>query len=152
MKPFIFAIICVLCYACKQETFEKIDANEVAEEEFKSLNLKQVDQFPLFKTCDENDTAQDQKKCFETKIHAWLKPHVDSLKYNTSKGDTIHLYLKINTNGDLVLDSLKSKLDIKQQFDSIFLDAPKFYPAQKRGVPVQVSFELPLILKVNQTL
>jgi len=134
---------------CKQEKFQKIDASTIAEKEFRSLNLKEVDQFPLFKTCDETENRQHQKACFEKEIHRWLKPHADSLTYNTTEPDTLQLYLSIATDGTLILDSLKTELTVKQQLDSIFQNSPKFYPAQKRGVPVKVSFQLPLILKVN---
>lgn len=149
MKWMISIVFLILLFSCKNENFQKVDAKSIAEKEFETLNLKEVDQFPLFKTCDETENRQQQKACFEKEIHQWLKPHVDSLNYNTFEADTLQLYLSIKTNGALVLDSLKSELPVSKQFDSIFKQAPKFYPAQKRGVPVKVSFQLPLILKVN---
>jgi hypothetical protein len=149
MKALLLTALCIFCLGCKQEKFQKIDAETIAEKEFQSINLKEVDQFPLFKTCDETAQAFEQKKCFEKEIHGWLKPHIDSLDYNTEKADTLQLYLSINTNGTLMLDSLQSRLDIQKQFDSIIKKAPKFYPAQKRGVPVKVAFQLPLIIEVN---
>lgn len=145
----ISIVLLVFVFSCKKEQFQKINAESIAEKEFQSLNLKEVDQFPLFKTCDETDNRQAQKICFEKEIHQWLKPHLDNLNYNTYEPDTLQLYLSVKTNGVLLLDSLKSELPIYKQFDSIFKKAPKFYPAQKRGVPVRVSFRLPLVLKVN---
>jgi hypothetical protein len=103
----------------------------------------------LFKTCDETENRLQQKACFEKEIHKWLKPHVDSLKYYTVKPDTLQLYLSINIDGSLVLDSLNTEFKVSKQLDSIFKQSPQFYPAQKRGVPVKVAFQLPLILKVN---
>jgi hypothetical protein len=149
MKWMISIIFLILLNSCKQEKFQKVNAETIAEKEFKSLNLKEVDQFPLFKNCDETENRQQQKDCFEKEIHQWLKPHLDSLKYNTKKADTLQLYLSITKNGKLELDSLKTELKVTEQLDSIFKNSPKFYPAQKRGVPVKVSFQLPLMLKVN---
>lgn len=149
MNKWILIGLCVFLLGCKNEKFQKIDAETIAEKEFKSLNLKEVDQFPLFKTCDETENRQQQKACFEKEIHQWLKPQVDSLEYNTSETDSLQLYLSIETDGSLVLDSLETKLKISNQLDSIFKQSPKLYPAQKRGVPVKVSFQLPLILKVK---
>jgi hypothetical protein len=149
MKFLLITSICVLFFGCKKEEFQKVDAQSIAEEEIKSINLREVDQFPLFKSCDETANPTQQKACFEKEIHQWLKPHLDRLNYDIEKADTLQLYLSINREGELILDSLESKLKVKQQFDSIFMNPPNFYPAQKRGVPVKVSFELPLILKVN---
>lgn len=152
MKYLLLTSICLLFFGCKKEDFRKIDAQSIAEKEIKSINLKEVDQFPLFKACDETANVTEQRICFEKEIHHWLKPHVDKLRYNTEKADTLQLFLSIDREGTLKLDSLISELKIKEQFDSIFMNSPKFYPAQKRGVPVKVSFQLPLILKINQTL
>jgi hypothetical protein len=149
MNKFVIIGICVFLLGCKKEDFKKIDAETLAKKEFKNLNLKQVDQFPLFKTCDETGTRQQQKSCFEKQIHRWLKPHVDSLNYDTSEADTLHLYLSIDTKGLLILDSLKTELKVSKQFDRIFKHPPKIYPAQKRGVPVKVAFQLPVILNIK---
>jgi hypothetical protein len=149
MKSCIIFVLCLSLFSCKQEKFQKVDANYIAEKEFENLNLKEVDQFPLFKTCDETENREQQKACFEKEIHQWLKPQVDSLEYNTTTADTLQLYLSILKDGTLVLDSLNTPLKVKTQMDSIFKTSPPFYPAQKRGVPVKVSFQLPLILKVK---
>lgn len=149
MKGLIVIGICFFFLGCKQEKFQKIDAESIAEKEFKSLNLKEVDQFPLFENCDETAKLEDQKLCFEKQIHQWLKPHADSLDYDTEIADTLQLYLSIPAEGKLILDSIKTKLKVKKQLDSIFKKSPKLFPAQKRGIPVKVAFQLPLILKVN---
>lgn len=149
MKGLIVIGICFFCMGCKQVKFQKVDAESIAEKEINSLNLKEIDQFPLFVTCDETAKPEEQKLCFEKEIHQWLKPHADSLYYNTEIADTIQLYLSIQTDGTLTLDSLQTELKVKKQLDSIFKNAPQLYPAQKRGVPVKVAFQLPLILEVN---
>lgn len=152
MNRLLFICICILCSACQTDNYKKVDAESIAEKELKTINFKEVDQFPLFKSCDETVTRLSQQKCFEKNLHKWLKPHVDSLDYDTKLGDTLKLFLSVTKKGELQCDSLHTKLSVHQQFEDIFANAPKIFPAQKRGVPVKVSFQLPLILNVNQTL
>ena len=149
MKFLVFVFFSVLFISCNQDKFKKIDAESIAEKELLSINFDEVDRFPLFKACDETASKVQQKECFQKNLHKWLKPHIDSLVYETEKADTIQLFVSVNANGKLNCDSLNSKLAIKDQMKTIFTNSPEIYPAQKRGIPVKVSFQLPLILKVN---
>lgn len=149
MKYLIYIFILLICGSCRQDNFQKINAEEIVDKELKSINFSEVDQFPLFKTCDETASRQAQKACFEQELHKWLKPHLDSIPYQNIKKDSINLHLSIHANGKISLDSLSSKSELVEIFHDIFNHSPKIYPAQKRGVPVKVSFQLPVILKVE---
>lgn len=149
MKFLVYIFMLVTFLSCKQDNFKKVDANDIAEKELKTINFKDVDRFPLFKTCDEMASREVHQSCFEQKLHQWLKPYLDTLSVGLAKKDTIHIFLNINENGKIQLDSLSSKSDANNTFKSIFNNAPQVYPAQKRGIPVSVKLELPIILNVK---
>lgn len=146
----------MIIWSCRQENFQKVNAEEIAKKELQNINFSEVDQYPLFKTCDETATRQAQQICFEQELHNWLKPHLDIISYQNSQNETINLNISIDVKGKIKLDSLtsksKSKSELEEIFRNIFNKSPQIYPAQKRGVPIKVSFQLPVILKVNQTL
>ncbi|QTY26053.1 hypothetical protein [Flavobacterium sp. CS20] len=149
MKFLVYILILTLFWSCKQSNFKKVDAEDIAQKELKTINFKEVDRFPLFKTCDETASREVQQSCFEQHLHLWLKPYLDALDVELLENDTLHLFLKINKTGKIQLDLLNSKMDLNKTFQRIFEKAPQIYPAQKRGIPVNVKFELPIILKVN---
>lgn len=149
MKFLVYILVFTLLWSCKQNNFKKIDANDIAEKELKTINFKDVDRFPLFKTCDETASRKVQQACFEQHLHQWIKPYLDTLEVEIVESDTLNLFIKINKTGKIHLDSLQGKVGLTKTFQRIFENAPQIYPAQKRGIPVNVKLELPIILKVN---
>jgi len=152
MKKLVCLFLIVICWSCKQENLKKISADDIAHKELQQIDFSEVDQFPLFKTCDETANRLAQQTCFEQKLHSWLKPHLNNIPYKSKEVDTIKLSISVDTTGKIKLDSLTSNLELTQTFQAIFEKSPQIYPAQKRGIPVKVSFQLPVIIKVNQTL
>ncbi len=149
MKFLVYILILTLFWSCKQSNFKKVDAKDIAQKELKTINFEEVDRFPLFKTCDETATREVQQSCFERNLHQWLKPYLDTLDLDISENDTLNLHLKISKTGVIQLESLSSKIDVNKTFQHIFDQAPQIYPAQKRGIPVGVKLELPVILSVK---
>ena len=137
----------MLLWSCRQENFQKIDAKEIAKKELENINYNEVDQFPLFQTCDETASRSAQKACFEKQLHSFFKPYLDTLEFSDADVDTINLSLSVNIDGELKLDSLSSRPSLIEDFKEIIKQSPKIYPAQKRGIPTKISFQLPIILR-----
>lgn len=146
MKYLICIFILVICISCSKENLKKIDAKDITEKELKSINFGEVDQFPLFKNCDETASRQTQMVCFEQELHKWLRPYLDSIPYQVLERDSINLNLSILPNGKINLDSVSSNVELSDVFYDIFDQSPHIYPAQKRGIPVKVSLQLPIVL------
>ena len=146
MKQILIIIILVLCLGCNKEDYKKVDAKAIAENELKAIDLSQVDQYPLFENCDETATKVLQKQCFGENLHNWLKPHLDTLSVRQLKSDTITLFLTVTEKGKLIQDSMLSSTQAGKKIKQIFKNSPKLYPALKQGVPVKVSFQMPLII------
>ena len=146
----MIVLICfVLVSACKNEDFIKVDAQTIAQNELKSIDLSEVDSYPLFSSCDETSSLKLQKSCFVKEIHNWLKPYLDTISLDIVKADTIQLFLSVDRSGLLVQDSAYSTSLSKSKLLKPFYNPPKLYPAQKRGVPVKVSFQMPVIITPN---
>jgi len=147
MKQILGIFIFMLCFGCKKEDYQKVDAKAIAETELKAIDLSQVDRYPLFENCDETASKSLQKQCFGENFHSWLKPYLDTISVKQLKSDTIILYLTVNEKGRLIQDSMVSKTDAGEKVRQIFKTSPKLYPALKQGVPVKVSFQMPLIIR-----
>lgn len=149
MKYLVCLLVVIFCLSCRNENLKKIDAEEIAKKELQNINFSEVDRYPLFKSCDETAPRSKQQNCFEQELHKWLKPHLDSIAYDDIKDDSIYLNLSILSNGKINLDSISSKTKLAEVFQDIFNQSPVVYPAQKRGIPVKVSFRLPVVLQVE---
>ena len=149
MKLLVYFFVLAIFWSCKQDNFNKVDANDIANKQLQTIDFKQIDRFPLFKTCDETASRRIQQNCFEQHLHQWLKPYIDTIEVEIAQTDTLLLFLKIDKTGKIKLDSLYSKMDLSNEFQRIFNKSPQIYPAQKRGVPVSVNLELPVILSLK---
>ena len=125
----------------------EIDANEIAKLELNSLDLSQVDTYPLFKACDETLDKAQIKRCFETELHRWITPYLDTLTVKSIEADTITLFLSVTEKGKLINDSIHSNTDVQQKIQKIFRATPALEPAIKAGVDVKVSFQMPVIIQ-----
>lgn len=150
MKRIVVSVCFVLCLSCKNEDFVKVDAGIIAKNELQTIDLREVDSYPMFKSCDEMSSKMAQQSCFAKELHKWLKPYLDTLSVNFVNPDTIQLYLSVDEKGKLVQDSIQLKQNaLKDSFQDAFNHPPQLYPAQKRGVPVKVSFQMPIIITPN---
>lgn len=146
MKRILVLFIMSLILSCNKEDYKKVDAKSIADNELKTIDLSQVDRYPLFESCDETATKLAQQQCFEKNLHGWLKPYLDTLSVKQLKADTITLFLTVSEKGQLTQDSMVSSTAAGDKIKEIFKSSPILYPPLKQGVPVKVSFQMPLII------
>ncbi len=157
MKNLLLPVFILLLASCKFET-KKISSEEVFDQESRSLNWKEVDQYPAFEDCrDETDLVQ-AKNCFHSKvaenIYAYLAKQQPVV--TESINDTLMLYLEISKEGKPQIDSVKIDTTVTRQLPEIrewlieSIDSlPKIYPASKRGIPVSTVFKMPIVIKAE---
>ncbi|MFD2696817.1 hypothetical protein ACFSQ0_02330 [Mesonia sediminis] len=150
----IVAILClVLLGSCSFFEKQKMNPNDLVEEELKQIDWHQVEQYPVFKSCAHCDGLQAQQRCFETTLTKWVIEELS--KQHALVTDSIHeqlvVYFKITRKGEIFVDSLKQNIglahqlpELKQWLTESIENLPEVYPAQKRGVPVQTTFQLPV--------
>lgn len=153
----LFVIALLLISSCNFET-KKISSEEVLELESRTLNWKEVDEYPAFEDCQDETELLAARECFEREvaenIYAYLskqQPVVTESIY-----DTLYLYLEINSAGRPEIDSVKIDSTLNNQLPELrmWLDQsidslPKIYPASKRGVPVSTVFKMPIVIKAE---
>ncbi len=139
------------------DTFDKkkIDTKDYLDEELKSIDWNDVDEYPTFTSCDSSNT---KKQCFEDVLRQHLNDYLSkqSIIVREDVSDTISLKIHIDNQGTFTLKSIESseitKLQIPQ-LDSLlrhsFDSLPKIYPAIKRSQQVATEFNLPIVVNIN---
>jgi hypothetical protein len=156
MKRGVTFLLIILLSSCNEFNLQKQSAEEILQEELKSINWKEVDFYPTFKGCGVITSKEESKNCFETEIKEAINHRLSQhqiITTNTAQ-DTIILELFISTAGKTELQSITMPDTISAQnpklknwLHAVVSDLPEFYPAQKRSVPVALKTKLPIILK-----
>ncbi len=155
MKRSILIVILALLNSCDYFNKKKIDTKEILNEELKSINWNDVDEYPTFTICDSTD---NKKTCFEDVLRNRLNQQLakQNIIVTEDISDTILLKIHIDNKGNFTLKEIISseitraqipKLDsiLRHSFDSL----PKIYPAIKRSQQVATEFNLPVVVSIN---
>lgn len=161
MKYVLLLLITLLASSCQFFETEKISSETFYDEEIKTIDWKDVDQYPIFKSCESLSEKEAQKDCFENTLATYLFEAVTSNKDMAIKdlNDTVYVKFSVSEKGQLSVKSIdmdsltKAELPrleekLRKKIDSIVLTAP----AYKRGIPVKTKFTLPIVLQTNDTL
>lgn len=155
-----FKILLLLFLACSCQFFEteKIGSETFYQEELKSIDWKDVDQYPSFTNCENNTEKSQQKSCFENTLANHLRQAFGKHTSTTVRdlNDTVTLSFSIDNKGKLMVDNVKMTAVLEMEFpllnqwliesiDSLQPEAP----AYKRGIPVATQFTLPIIIKTE---
>jgi hypothetical protein len=149
-------ILSLFFYSCEYFETKKISSETFVKDEIKSINWRDVDQYPIFKNCELISKKEQQKSCFEATLssYIYLSIKVEETVVTTDLNETLTIDFIIDEKGKLmitsmIIDSLISaqiplmEKNIKKAIDSI----QPIAPAYKRGIPVKTSFQLPLEIK-----
>ncbi|MDT0295851.1 hypothetical protein ACFQ3R_14115 [Mesonia ostreae] len=150
----VFLLVGLL--GCQQLETKKIFSDEIAAEELKHINWNAVESYPSFPECQKCENKTEQKRCFEQQvtsaIYQSLATHQVVLQ--DSLQEKVIVFMGISAKGEVKIDSLKASQHLYTQLpkfktwirEAVF-SLPKTYPAQKRGIPVSTSFQLPLTIQ-----
>ena len=141
-------------YFEKQVPSEK----ESLQKELKSINWKEVDEYPSLVDCESVTDKKQQQQCFFERLTQLIqeKLSVDTLAALYPELDTIEVKVTVFPNATLQFEPQFPKDSVA--YDTIKIDSilrarlvgfPKVNPAIKRGIPVKTQFILPVILKVE---
>ena len=151
---FVFLIFNSCQYFDKQIPSEK----ELLQKELKSINWKEVDEYPSVADCEKIEDKNQRQQCFFEVLTQLIqeKLRVDTLSVLYPELDTIEVKVTIFPNATMQFEPQFPKDSVaydKTKIDSILkirlVDFPKINPAIKRGIPVKTQFILPVILKVE---
>lgn len=155
MKRLLLIVILAMLSSCDEFNKKKIDTKEILDEELKSINWNDVDEYPTFTSCDSSDT---KKTCFEDVLRNQINNYLSNQNIVVTEdiSDTILLKIHIDNKGNFTLknivssDMTKSLIPqlnslLRHSFDSL----PKIYPAIKRSQQVATEFNLPVVVRIN---
>jgi hypothetical protein len=141
--------------SCSYFNKKKIDTKEILDEELKSIDWNDVDEYPTFTICDSSD---NKKTCFEDVLRNRLNEYLlrQNIIVTEDISDTVLLKIHIDNKGNFTLkDIVSSEITKAQipQLDSLlrhsFDSLPKIYPAIKRSQQVATEFNLPIVVNIN---
>ena len=136
----------------------KISVDEFINEELKSFNWNEVDQYPVFENCLGVNNISEKNNCFVETITQSFKENLtnNSLVLNRTLVDTVNMILKVDKTAEISIESInissqniKYKEVISRSFNKTISNLPKLYPAIKRGQQVDVIFKIPIIISTE---
>ena len=151
---FFFFLACDLDF----QISKKISVDEFVNDEMKSFNWSEVDQFPVFENCRKINIASKKNNCFIRTISDSLSLNFikNDLVLNRTLIDTVFIKFKVDKKGIIEIENIEIgekilpyKEVINQSFIKTAANLPKLYPAIKRGQEVDVTFDLPILVSTE---
>ncbi len=116
-----------------------------------------VDVYPLFRVCNGCDTNTKQNLCFESVLVNHLEKSLNKNRISVDKkiSKTIIVDLLVNRNSKIHITNINASPEVLlaiPKLDSLLNHGIKqlpeiLQPALKRGIPVDVQFQLPIKIK-----
>ena len=160
MKKIILTVFLSILLFSSCQYFEKQVPSEkdLLQKELKSINWKEVDEFPSVYGSDTIENKIERQQCFFEYMTQLIqhKLSVDTLSVLYPELDTIEVKVTVYPNSRIIFEPLFPKDSVT--YDTVKIDSilkarlvgfPKINPAIKRGIPVKTQFILPVILKVE---
>ena len=160
MKKIILTVfLSVLLFSsCKYFEKQVPSEKDLLQKELKSINWKEVDEFPSVYGSDTIENKIERQQCFFEYMTQLIqhKLSVDTLSVLYPELDTIEVKVTVYPNSRIIFEPLFPKDSVA--YDTVKIDSilkarlvgfPKINPAIKRGIPVKTQFILPVILKVE---
>ncbi|TYB79082.1 hypothetical protein [Bizionia myxarmorum] len=158
MKQLSFILICLLVTSCNYFDVKKTSSEVILENELLTFNWNEVDEYPMFESCDGSASKEDKKHCFQNTLTNIIteKLQRDTLVVTQDINDTVYINFEISKEGILSLLTIKADSitlqeipNIKELLHKSVDSLPKIYPAIRRSQQVKTAFTLPVIIKVN---
>lgn len=158
MKQFSLFLVFILFNSCQYFDKQVPSEKELLQKELKSINWKEVDEYPSVVDCDKIEDKKQRQQCFFEVLTQLIQEKLcnDTLAMLYPELDTIEVKVTVFPNATMKFEPQFPKDSVaydKIKIDSILkarlVDFPKINPAIKRGLPVKTQFILPVILKVE---
>ena len=158
LKQYYLFLVFLFFNSCQYFDKQIPSEKELLQKELKSINWKEVDEYPSVVDCEKIEDKKQRQQCFFEVLTQLIqqKLSVDTLSILYPELDTIEVKVTVFPNATLQFEPQFPKDSVtydKIKIDSILkarlVDFPKINPAIKRGIPVKTQFILPVILKVE---
>ncbi len=149
-----FLLFCLS--SCEYFDKKKISTEEILQEDLKTFNWNEVDEYPSFNNCSSSATKALRKQCFESTLSNHIVAFLVDKRIIVTQNvnDTIRIKFNVSEKGELAVQDIESGDVLKTQIPDLnkFLiesldNLPEISPAIKRGQQVKTQFTLPVIIK-----
>jgi hypothetical protein len=158
LKQYSLFLAFILFNSCQYFDKQVPSEKELLQKELKSINWKEVDEYPSVVDCEKIEDKKQRQQCFFEILTQLIQEKLcnDTLAMLYPELDTIEVKVTIFPNATMKFEPQFPKDSVAYdtiKIDSILkarlVDFPKINPAIKRGIPVKTQFILPVILKVE---
>lgn len=158
LKQYYFFLVFGIFTSCQYFEKQVPSEKELLQKELKSINWKEVDEYPSFTDCDKLEDKKQRQQCFFELLTQFIqdKLEVDTLSVLYPELDTIEVKVTVFPDSRMQFEPQFPKDSVAYdtiKIDSILharlVDFPKVNPAIKQGIPVKTQFVLPVIIKVE---
>lgn len=127
-------------------------------QEMLTIDWNDVDNYPLFESCDETISKRGQRECFESELLKHFLTTLQEFEFviDPKVNKTVLVDFLIDHEGKVSVLHIEKdkKIDVLMpEFNGIVSQSlknlPPLAPALKRGIPVNVKFRIPIILNSN---
>lgn len=159
MKHSKFLFLLILVTSCNLFEAKKVSSEEILNEELKTFTWNEVDEYPIFESCDSTTSVELRKACFQNTLIEHISYRLFSNQFNVKESinETIYINFTISDKGILEITNTEigsAVINEIPEIENLILNSidslPKIYPAIKRGQPVTSKFKLPLIVTVSE--
>lgn len=158
MKTVLLLLLFIVLIGCNNFETRKISSEEVLDQESRSLNWKEVDEYPAFDHCRNITEIGKARECFESAVASSVNAYLSRQEPIVTEAidDTVFVHLVISKTGVPTIESIEAdslvtsqipdlQLWLKQSIDSL----PRIHPASKRGIPVSSVFIMPIVIQAE---
>ncbi|MBO0331509.1 energy transducer TonB [[Muricauda] lutisoli] len=130
-----------------------IESIEVAEEEItEEIPIVLVENAPIFPGCEKEKTEEDKRDCFQKMIQKHIRKNFrypDPAKEMGLQG-RVSIMFTIEKDGNIDNVRLRGPhKSLEEEAARIISKLPNMKPGQQRGMPVKVSYSIPITFKLN---
>lgn len=158
MRLLLTLIGVLLLSSCDWLVPKEEKTRKLVQEELRSINWNDVDQYPLFKSCGESISKEEQRICFENELLNHFSSTLEGFEFvlDEDVGDTIYVDFLVERDGSITVLDIEDHMTVQNQipeFNAVITQSlkslPEIEPALKRGIPVNAKFRIPLELNTN---
>lgn len=157
MQRWWFLPICICLLSCEYFLSKEEQTQRLLNEELLAIDWNDVDQYPLFENCDETAIKEEQQNCFKSEMLQRFSEAFADTVYEVEQEfkDTLRVEFVVDEDGFVNITQIEENNAIeevvpgfREEIRSRFKDLTVL-PAHKRGIPVSIKFNLPIILNTQ---
>lgn len=158
MKRFLVVLLSFGLASCNFFESKEKRTQELINAELQQIDWNSIDSYPLFLECDETESKENQKQCFEQKLTTHFETTLNEFEFviDSDSNPTVFVTFVIAVDGRINIITIDKDASIVKQmpeFDGVVSQSlkniPAIAPALKRGIPVSTKFRIPIQLNTK---